>query len=74
MRELNSEIEIDASAERVWQLLTDLDRFPQWNPFIRSITGVQHRLAMFDTPYLKALSDTSSRHSVLPINDRFIFR
>ena len=39
MRQLNSEIEIGASAERVWQLLTDFDRYPQWNPFIRSITG-----------------------------------
>ena len=39
MRELNSEIGISASAERVWQLLTDFDRYPQWNPFIRSISG-----------------------------------
>lgn len=41
MRELNSEIEIRASAERVWQLLTDFDRYPQWNPFIRSVSGIQ---------------------------------
>ena len=39
MRELNTEIEINASAERVWQLLTDFDSYPQWNPFIRSIEG-----------------------------------
>lgn len=39
MRELNTEIEINASAERVWQLLTDFDAYPQWNPFMRSVKG-----------------------------------
>jgi hypothetical protein len=39
MKELRSEIEIDASAERVWQLLTDFAHFPQWNPFIRRASG-----------------------------------
>jgi hypothetical protein len=35
MKELRSEIEIQASAERVWQILTDFANFPKWNPFIR---------------------------------------
>ena len=39
MRELNTEIKINASANRVWQLLTDFQAYPQWNPFIRSIEG-----------------------------------
>ena len=39
MRELNTEIEINASAEKVWQILTDFEAYPQWNPFIRSIEG-----------------------------------
>ena len=39
MKELRSEIEIEASAERVWQLLADFPSFPQWNPFIRKATG-----------------------------------
>jgi hypothetical protein len=39
MKELRSEIEIQASAERVWQLLTDFPSFPQWNPFIRTASG-----------------------------------
>jgi hypothetical protein len=39
MKELHTEIEINARAERVWQLLTDFDRYSQWNPFIRSISG-----------------------------------
>src|SRR5919106_4945851 len=39
MKELHSEIEIDASAERVWDILTDFASYPQWNPFIRRISG-----------------------------------
>lgn len=39
MKELRSEIEIQASAERVWKLLTDFASFPQWNPFIRRASG-----------------------------------
>jgi hypothetical protein len=39
MKELRAEIDIDASAERVWQILTDWSAFPEWNPFIRSLTG-----------------------------------
>ena len=39
VKELHSEIQIDAPAERVWKLLTDFDSYPQWNPFIRNIIG-----------------------------------
>lgn len=39
MKELHSQIEIDVPAERVWHLLIDFASYPQWNPFIRSISG-----------------------------------
>jgi hypothetical protein len=39
MKELHTEIEIEASPERVWGLLTDFASYPQWNPFIRRISG-----------------------------------
>jgi len=39
MKELRSEIEIRASAEQVWQILTDFASFPQWNPFMRRASG-----------------------------------
>jgi hypothetical protein len=39
MKQLANEVEINASAERVWQLLTDFARFPQWNPFIHHASG-----------------------------------
>lgn len=39
MKQLHTEIEIQAPAERVWEVLTDVASYPEWNPFIRSITG-----------------------------------
>jgi hypothetical protein len=39
MRELGSEIEIEAPADRVWQILTDFEQYPRWNPFLVSVTG-----------------------------------
>ena len=39
MKELRTEIEIQASPEKVWQILTALDKWPEWNPFISSALG-----------------------------------
>lgn len=38
--EIVTTVDIDADAQRVWQVLTDFAAYPQWNPFIRSISGV----------------------------------
>jgi hypothetical protein len=40
MKELRREVEIAATAERVWSVLVDFDAYPDWNPFIRSIHGI----------------------------------
>lgn len=39
MRELKTEIEINASREKVWKVLMDFDKYPEWNPFIISLLG-----------------------------------
>ena len=39
MKELRTEIEIQASPEKVWQVLKSLDRYPEWNPFIHHAIG-----------------------------------
>lgn len=36
---LHTEIEIDAAPDIVWDVLTDLDRYTEWNPFITSSEG-----------------------------------
>jgi hypothetical protein len=39
MRELRTQIEVEATPERVWEILTDFDAYPEWNPFIQRIEG-----------------------------------
>ena len=39
MKEIRTELDINASPQRVWQVLTDFARYPDWNPFIRKIEG-----------------------------------
>ncbi|HYB76122.1 MAG TPA: SRPBCC domain-containing protein [Nitrososphaerales archaeon] len=38
-KELRTQIDIDAPVERVWGVLTDFDKFHEWNPFIRTVSG-----------------------------------
>ena len=40
MHQIVTEIDITASPERVWSILMDFPAYPQWNPFIRSLSGV----------------------------------
>ena len=39
MKRIQREIEIAATPEHVWDVLTDFASYPEWNPFIRSIAG-----------------------------------
>ncbi len=39
MIDIAAETEIAAPATAVWDALTDLTKFPSWNPFIRNATG-----------------------------------
>ncbi|HYZ51761.1 MAG TPA: SRPBCC domain-containing protein [Nitrososphaeraceae archaeon] len=39
MKEIHTQIDIKASAERAWHLLLDFNNYSQWNPFIRQING-----------------------------------
>jgi hypothetical protein len=38
-RRLHTEIEIHASPDRVWEVLTDFTAYPHWNPFIVQAAG-----------------------------------
>lgn len=39
MKEIKTEIIINAKPEKVWKVLTDFKAYPKWNPFITSIEG-----------------------------------
>ena len=53
MKVIETEIPISASPERVWAILTDLEKFSEWNPFITNIKGqskVGERLTVHISP------------------------
>ncbi|CAN5821848.1 SRPBCC domain-containing protein [soil metagenome] len=39
VRTIRSAIEIRASPEIVWQVLTDFSSYPEWNPHVRQVRG-----------------------------------
>ena len=39
IKEIKTEIAINASPDKVWAILNDFGNYPQWNPFIKSIKG-----------------------------------
>lgn len=39
MKTMSATIQIDAPPEAVWGVLTDLDRYPEWNPLFREAYG-----------------------------------
>lgn len=39
MKSIQTEIIINASPEKVWNILTDFQKFPEWNPFVIAIEG-----------------------------------
>jgi len=39
MRSVEAEVEVSASAERVWDVLTDFGSYERWNPFIVEAAG-----------------------------------
>ena len=53
MKELRTEVTIDAPAELVWELLTDFDSFADWNPFMQRASGnlaVEEKLVIYLKP------------------------
>lgn len=40
MNSISADIVIQAPVETVWKILTDFEKYPSWNPFIKSIKGI----------------------------------
>jgi hypothetical protein len=38
-KQIHTDIEIKAPAAKVWDILVDFTHYPDWNPFIQSISG-----------------------------------
>ena len=67
--ELRTFVDIEATPERVWQVLTDLPAYAQWNPFITHAEGtfaVGERLSL-RLPPVNALLRVTLRPTVLEV-------
>ncbi len=38
-KEIKTEITIDANPEKIWEILTNQNKYPNWNPFIKKFEG-----------------------------------
>lgn len=38
-KKIETQIIINATPQKVWEILTDFNNYPHWNPFIKSIEG-----------------------------------
>lgn len=36
---ITTQIEINASSQEVWKILMDTNSYPEWNPFVKSLSG-----------------------------------
>ncbi len=41
MFEIQAAIKIKASKETIWRIFTAFEQYPEWNPFIRELSGVE---------------------------------
>ena len=41
MKEIKTDIVINAKPEKIWAVLTDFENHPVWNPFIKQISGTK---------------------------------
>jgi hypothetical protein len=51
-RQIRTEIEINASAERVWSVLSNFPEYPNWNPFIGNISGTPEEGQRLEVSFL----------------------
>ncbi len=64
---LEASIQINATPERVWAVLTDQAAYPDWNPFIVSSTGRIHVGATLTNRMHDATGDTTFTPTVLVV-------
>ncbi len=75
MQTLDASIEIEAPAERVWQVVADLSRYPEWNPFIIRAAGEFRPGARLDiTIEAPGLRTVRFRPRVLDLDDGRLVR
>lgn len=74
MRIIEHEVDIPATPAAVWQVLTDTDRYDEWNPFLTRLSGrlaVGERLTVTIRPGRRSMT---FRPTVLAVEDGSLVR
>ena len=74
--ELTTFVDIDATPGRVWQVLTDLPAYAEWNPFVTEASGavvVGERLSV-RVPPVNAFVPATLRPTVVEVIDGQVLR
>ena len=74
MRVIESFVDIPASPATVWQVLTETDRYDEWNPFMTALSGrlvIGQRLAVSIRPGRRSMT---FRPTVLAVDDGTLIR
>ncbi|HUL86169.1 MAG TPA: SRPBCC domain-containing protein [Actinomycetota bacterium] len=61
-KEIRSEVEIEGTAEEVWSVLTDFDRYGEWNPGFSQVRGRAEVGATLDVTFLRSGDRTTKMH------------
>jgi hypothetical protein len=69
MKTIQDNIEINASDETVWKILSDFASYPEWNPFIIYIEG---RMRIGERLYVEMRAETGSVGAYRPTVTRVI--
>ncbi|PKO05395.1 MAG: hypothetical protein CVU41_12225 [Chloroflexi bacterium HGW-Chloroflexi-3] len=64
MKENRNEIVINTSPEQVWQVLTDLERYSEWNPLLYRASG---KVELGETVVVDAKTATKDMHFVCTV-------
>lgn len=75
MKKIQTEIIINASSEMVWNMLTNLNNFKNWNPFIVSSEGVvQAGTQLTNTISLEGQKTQTFKPTILEVESGKSFR
>lgn len=75
MRNIETSIIIKSSAEKIWKVLTDFEKYQDWNPFIKNIEGQAlegSRIA--NTMQLEGQKSQTFKPTILVLKDQKEFR
>ena len=70
MKELKTEIIINAAQEKVWQVLTNFNEYPQWNPFIIYIDGKLREGASLTTKMLQSGKEHQFKPTITRLKEK----